>query len=57
MYFNYVRGLQFDENPDYTYLKNLFITLMKKNNIVYDYKYDWCINKVNLCIGDKFVNR
>jgi len=42
-YMKYSRLLRFKENPDYTYLKNLFIDLSKKNNMILDDIYDWNI--------------
>ena len=38
-YINYTRNLQFNEKPDYDYLRNLLITSAKKNNI--HLKYFW----------------
>ncbi len=46
IYFNYVRELQFDEKPNYSYLKDLFTKLFLKNQYTLDYKYDWSIKKV-----------
>ena len=40
-YIKYVRNLRYEENPDYFYLKNLFITVLKNNNWELDYYYDW----------------
>jgi len=37
--------LQFDEKPDYSYLKDLFLKLMIKNQFIQDFKYDWVINQ------------
>lgn len=38
-YINYTRNLQFTEKPDYEYLRDLFITSAKHNNI--EIKYFW----------------
>lgn len=38
-YINYTRNLQFTEKPDYDYLKDIFITSAKMNNITL--KYFW----------------
>jgi hypothetical protein len=35
-YFTYVRNLQFEEKPDYQYLRNIFKKLMDKNDYFYD---------------------
>ena len=40
-YINYTRKLTFEQDPDYDYLKGLFKTIMEKNNIKYDFEYDW----------------
>lgn len=40
-YFKYIRLLQFDETPDYSYLKDLMKSVAKENNIIIDYEYDW----------------
>jgi serine/threonine protein kinase len=43
-YVNYTRRLKFDEQPDYSYLRDLFKSVMIKYNYQFDYEYDWCIN-------------
>jgi serine/threonine protein kinase len=40
-YLNYVKNLEFDEDPDYKYLKKLFRTLFVENGYDFDYNYDW----------------
>jgi serine/threonine protein kinase len=40
-YFYYVKGLRFDEEPDYDYLRQLFHDVFKRNNFVMDFVYDW----------------
>ena len=40
-YMKYVRNLDYEEDPDYFYLKNLFLTVLKDNNWEFDYYYDW----------------
>jgi serine/threonine protein kinase len=42
-YIDYTRKLAFEQDPDYDYIKGLFKTVMEKNNIKYDYEYDWTI--------------
>ena len=45
MFLNYCKGLRFDEDPDYDYLRKLFQNLMHKNKLEYDWKFDWIILK------------
>ena len=40
-YLNYVRVLQFDEEPNYAYLRKLFRDLFIRNGFQYDSIYDW----------------
>ncbi|KAI6652658.1 Casein kinase I-like [Oopsacas minuta] len=40
-YLEYVRRLDFYEDPDYTYLRGLFITLSEKKKWYKDYAFDW----------------
>ena len=48
-FLNYCRNLQFQEKPDYKYLKNLFVDLAKKENIdLTDKKYDWSIKAMTI---------
>ncbi|XP_051682856.1 casein kinase I [Oryctolagus cuniculus] len=42
-YLNYCRGLQFDETPDYTYLRQLFRNLFQNLNHEYDNTFDWTV--------------
>jgi serine/threonine protein kinase len=37
----YIRGIEFDEKPDYGYLKNLLINEFNNNNFKNDGKYEW----------------
>jgi serine/threonine protein kinase len=38
-----VRGMRFDEHPNYTQLRGMFINLMVKKNFAFDYQYDWVL--------------
>ena len=40
-YVEYTKNLDYEENPDYTMLKNKFLEVLKKNNEKLDYIYDW----------------
>ena len=45
MYITYTKGLGFDENPDYMYLRQLFRILFRTLNHQYDYTFDWTMLK------------
>ena len=45
MYLNYCRALQFEEVPDYVYLRQLFRLLFRTMNLQYDYVFDWTVLK------------
>ena len=40
-YVEYTRGMEYEEDPNYEMLKNLFKAVMEKNNYEMDYIYDW----------------
>ena len=41
MYMEHVKGLEFNEKPNYNYLYNLFVQLFKRHKYQYDNVYDW----------------
>eukprot|EP01084_Bolivina_argentea_P159395 277607_1 len=41
IYLNYCRSLKFTEQPDYQYLRKLFLDLFVKEGYHMDYKFDW----------------
>lgn len=41
LYMDHVKGLEFDDKPNYNYLLSLFTNLYKKMNYEYDDVYDW----------------
>ena len=45
IYFQYCRGLQFEEKPDYNYIRSLFKSILEKYNYDYDFIYDWSLIK------------
>ena len=40
-YINYTRNLQYEQDPDYSFLKSLFVNVLKKENCIIDCYYDW----------------
>ena len=44
-YMAYVRGLGYDEKPDYQKLKSLFKSLFMEKNYVEDFEFDWVIKE------------
>jgi len=42
-YMNYVRGLKYDEKPDYQMLKDMFKTLFYQKKFVEDSEFDWVV--------------
>lgn len=45
-YLQYVRHLDFYEDPNYNYLRNIFNNALNKNGFVYDLNFDWA-NKIS----------
>ena len=43
MYINYCRGLRFDEDPDYEYLRRLFQGLFDRKKFKRDFIFDWML--------------
>ncbi|XP_057431134.1 casein kinase 1-like protein 11 isoform X2 [Lotus japonicus] len=44
-YFQYCRSLQFEDKPDYSYLKRLFRDLFIREGYQFDYIFDWTMLK------------
>ena len=40
-YIIYTRNLGFEDEPDYSYLKGLFVRVLEKENYYYDFWFDW----------------
>jgi len=40
-YMSYVKGLDFEQTPDYKYLKGLFKAIFTRNSYEFDYVYNW----------------
>jgi len=58
-YIEYVRGLGFEETPDYQYLRNLFELVLKQSYDVTDFTYDWDYLRKNdrLVMTNGIINR
>ena len=41
-YIDYCKDLEINEIPDYSMLKNLFLEILQKEKMEFDYIYDWC---------------
>lgn len=44
--FNHIRNLHFEEIPNYQYIKEKLLDIMKKNSYILDWNFDW-INDCN----------
>ena len=50
-YIKYVKLLEYDEEPNYYFLKNLFNNILNKNGFKFDYTYDWDNTKAMIDIN------
>lgn len=55
-YLTYVRGLAFDEAPDYSFLRRLFRDLFVAEGLAWDYMYDWTVLKAQQDVADRAVH-
>ena len=53
-YINYTRNLEYEQDPDYGFLKNLFVNVLKKEGFIVDCYYDW--DKVTIRYFRDFEN-
>ena len=44
-YLKYCKKLNFEQDPNYDYLRSLFINILTKNNLINDLKFSWIINE------------
>ena len=59
-YMKYVKSLQFEEEPNYNYLSNIFQIMLKKINKVNDFHFSWInesLTKKNVKISSKLSKR
>ena|SRR2546423_8023003 len=45
IYLNYTRSLQFNDEPDYSYLRKIFRDLYVREGFQCDYIFDWTIDR------------
>ena len=43
VYFDYIRSLDFDEKPKYSYLRKIFRDLFVREGFDYDHVYNWTV--------------
>ena len=51
-YLDYCKGLQFEEEPDYDFLRGLFKQLALKLEIEYDGVFDWNLKETKTKLQD-----
>ena len=44
-YIEYCRGLEYEETPDYDYLRSLLQQAFEHEHLVWDFEYDWVVQK------------
>jgi len=40
-FMDYTKNLEYTQTPDYDYLRDLLMNVMKNNNLIYNYIFDW----------------
>ena len=40
-FIDYTKNLEYTQTPDYDYLRDLLMNVMKNNNLIYNYIFDW----------------
>ena len=56
-YIKYVRNLQFEDEPDYNYLKGLFMDVLHKKNLKVDYNFSWIHTTIENIDSKKIRNK
>ena len=46
-YIHYTRRLEYEQDPDYSFLKNLFINVLRRDRYIIDCYYDWDKETIN----------
>ena len=57
-YMRYIRGMNYEQEPNYNYLRSLFMIVLKNNGKNFDFSYDWDnrVNDVNLSVPNLNLN-
>jgi len=55
-YVSYTRNLEYEQDPDYEMLKNLFSKVLRDEGYVLDYYYDWDIDERTMTTADTNLN-
>ena len=45
MFIQYAKELRFEDRPDYSYLKKLIKQMADRENIQFDFEFDWVIKQ------------
>jgi len=57
-YMRYIRGMNYEQEPNYNYLRSLFMIVLKNNGKNFDFSYDWDnrVNDINLSVPNINLN-
>ena len=55
-YVSYTRNLEYEQDPDYEMLKNLFLKVLKDEGYTLDYYYDWDVDVRTMTTADTNLN-
>ena len=58
IFIDYTRNLKFEENPNYSFLKGLFVSILEKEKCCFDFCFDWINEKPHFCdnLYQKYMN-
>ena len=55
-YVSYTRNLEYEQDPDYSFLKNLFLKVLRDEGYIIDYYYDWDNDTISMTTADTYQN-